>query len=90
MARINLIHEPASNGRITMIRDLNRYSHANPNMLADDERSIARDIGIDEHDEFMRAQLHAWFDGFARNLREPPADARFPSDAPPGADDLAA
>jgi hypothetical protein len=83
MARINLIHEPASKGRITMIRDLNRYSQANPDMLADDERSIAADIGIDEHDEFMRAQLHDWFDGFARNLREPPADARFPSDASP-------
>jgi hypothetical protein len=66
-----------------MIRDLNRYSQANPDMLADDERSIAADIGIDEHDEFMRAQLHDWFDGFARNLREPPADARFPSDASP-------
>jgi hypothetical protein len=83
MARINLIHEPASKARITMIRDLNRYSQANPDMLADDERSIAADIGIDEHDEFMRAQLHDWFDGFARNLREPPADARFPSDASP-------
>lgn len=83
MARINLIHEPGSKARITMIRDLNRYSQANPDMLADDERSIAVDIGIDEHDEFMRAQLHDWFDGFARNLREPPADARFPSDASP-------
>lgn len=83
MARINLIHEPASNARITMIRDLNRYSQANPDMLADDERSIAEDIGIDKHDEFMRAQLHEWFEGFARNLREPPADARFPSDASP-------
>lgn len=83
MARINLIHEPASNARITMIRDLNRLAQANPDMLADDERSIAADIGIDEHDEFMRAQLHDWFEGFARNLREPPADARFPSDASP-------
>jgi hypothetical protein len=83
MARINLIHEPASNARITMIRDLNRYTQAHPDMLADDERSIAADIGIDEHDEFMRAQLHGWFEGFARNLREPPADARFPSDASP-------
>jgi hypothetical protein len=83
MARINLIHEPASNGRITMIRELNRYTQANPDMLAADERSIATDLGIDENDEFMRAQLHVWFDGFARNLREPPADARFPSDASP-------
>lgn len=83
MARINLIHEPASNARITMIRDLNRYLQANPNMLIDDERSIAADLGIDEHDEFMLTQLHRWFEGFARNLREPPADARFPSDASP-------
>ncbi|GBQ26947.1 helicase [Acetobacter estunensis NRIC 0472] len=83
LARINLIHEPASNGRMTMIRDLNQYLQANPDMLVDDERSIAVDIGIDEHDEFMRAQLQGWFEGFARNLREPPADARFPSDASP-------
>lgn len=83
MARINLIHEPASNGRITMIRDLNRLTQSNPDILSNDERSILRDLGIDEHDEFMRAQLSGWFEAFARNLREPPADARFPSDASP-------
>lgn len=83
MARINLIHEPASNARITMIRDLNRYAQANPDMLLDDEHAIAVDIGIEERDEFMRAQLHGWFEGFGRNLHEPPADAKFPSDASP-------
>lgn len=83
MARINLIHEPSSNARITTIRDLNRYAQANPNMLSDDERAIGADIGMDERDEFMHAQLHSWFEGFGRNLREPPADARFPSDASP-------
>ncbi|UAJ11064.1 helicase C-terminal domain-containing protein [Glacieibacterium megasporae] len=83
MARINMIHEPASNARLTTIRDLNRYAQARTGMLADDEAAIAADIGIDDDDEFMRAQLHDWFAGFARNLREPPADARFPSDACP-------
>ena len=83
LARINLIHEPASGGRITTIRDLNRFAQTHPDALSDDERSIASDIGINDDDEFMRAQLHTWFEGFARNLREPPADARFPSDASP-------
>jgi len=83
LARINMIHEPASGGRITTIRDLNRFAQTHPDVLSDDERSIASDIGINDDDELMRAQIHTWFEGFARNLREPPADARFPSDASP-------
>ncbi|MNY51597.1 hypothetical protein D3C86_1872020 [compost metagenome] len=36
-----------------------------------------------DDDEFMRDQLHRWFQQFARSLREPPPDSRFLSDLSP-------
>lgn len=83
LARITLIHEPASGGRLTTIRALNDYARRQPNMLADDERAIASDLGVTDDDEFMRDQLHRWFQQFARSLREPPPDSRFLSDLSP-------
>lgn len=83
LARITLIHEPMSGGRLTTIRALNDYARRNPTMLADDERAIASDLGVTDDDEFMREQLRRWFEQFARNLREPPADSKFLSDLSP-------
>lgn len=83
LARLNLIHEPSYGAPITTIKSLNAFVRANPDSINDDERAIASDLGIAEDDEFMRQQISRWFEQFSRNLREPPSDAKFPSDLCP-------
>lgn len=83
LARINLLHEPSSPTRITTIKSLNDFIRANPDMLRADEQAIAAMLGIGDEDEFMRRQLSSWFEGFARNLKEPPSDSKFLSDLCP-------
>lgn len=83
LARITLVHEPATGDRITTIKRLNDVVRQKPNLLQEDEAAIAAELGISEEDEFMRDQLHQWFEMFGRNMREPPADSRFLSDLSP-------
>ncbi len=83
LARITLVHEPATGDRITTIKALNNVVKQTPDLLQQDEAAIAAGLGLREEDEFMRDQLHRWFEMFERNLREPPADSRFPSDLSP-------
>jgi hypothetical protein len=84
LARVNLVHEPsAPSSRLTTIRTLNAYIRTKPATLEEDEKAIADDIGIGIEDEFLREQLHRWFEGFERNLKQPPSDARFISDLSP-------
>lgn len=83
LARITLVHEPATGDRITTIKALNNVVRQNPDLLQQDEAAIAAELGLTEEDEFMRDQLHRWFEMFKRNLREPPADSKFPSELSP-------
>lgn len=83
LARISMIHEPSSAAPITTIRSLNAFVSANQGVLANDEQSIAEDLGLADEDEFMRKQLSQWFTDFSRNLREPPSDSKFLSDLCP-------
>lgn len=83
LARINLVHEPATGDRITTIKALNNAVRQKPDLLQQDEAAIAAELGLTEDDEFMRDQLHRWFEMFERNMREPPADSRFISDLSP-------
>ncbi|MDF2995119.1 MAG: hypothetical protein K0R27_756 [Xanthobacteraceae bacterium] len=83
LARITLVHEPATGDRITTIKALNNVVRQKPNLLQDDEAAIAAQLGLTEEDEFIRDQLHRWFGMFNRNMREPPADSRFLSDLSP-------
>jgi Lhr-like helicase len=83
LARITLVHEPATGDRITTIKALNNVVRQNPDLLQQDEHAIAAALGLTEVDEFMREQLHTWFTMFERNMREPPADSRFLSDLSP-------
>jgi len=52
-------------------------------MLDEDFQAIAGALRIRPEDELVYEQLEAWFEGFKRNLSEPPADARFLSDLSP-------
>lgn len=83
LARITLVHEPATGDRITTIKALNNVVRQKPDLLQQDEAAIAAELGLTEEDEFMRDQLHRWFGMFERNLREPPADSKFPSQLSP-------
>jgi len=77
LARITMIHEPASSAAITTIRSLNAFISDHPETLSEDEQSIAENLGLTDEDEFMRTQLQQWFSDFSRNLHEPPSDAKF-------------
>ncbi|VBU35395.1 helicase-like protein [Burkholderia pseudomallei] len=83
LARITMVHEPESPSAITTIRTLNRFVRDNPQVLSDDEMAIASILGLSPEDEFMREQLARWFEGFSRNLNEPPSDSKFVSDLCP-------
>ncbi|MCS0495586.1 helicase-related protein [Ancylobacter sp. MQZ15Z-1] len=83
LARITLVHEPATGDRITTIKALNNVVRQRPDLLQQDEAAIAAELGLTEDDEFICDQLHRWFEMFERNMREPPADSRFPSDLSP-------
>lgn len=83
LARIVMIHEPASSTAITTIKAMNALDRSNPGILKEDEQAIANCLGLTEEDEFMRTQLARWFEGFSRNLHEPPSDVRFLSDLSP-------
>lgn len=83
LARITLVHEPATGDRITTIKALNNVVRKTPDLLQQDETAIAEYLGLTDQDEFMRDQLHRWFAMFERNLREPPADSKFPSELSP-------
>ncbi|UKD17922.1 hypothetical protein L3V59_43570 (plasmid) [Burkholderia aenigmatica] len=83
LARITMVHEPESPTAITTIRTLNRYVRDNPQVLSGDEMAIASVLGLSSEDEFMREQLARWFEGFSRNLNEPPSDSKFVSDLCP-------
>lgn len=83
LARITLVHEPATGDRITTIKALNSVVRQKPDLLQEDEAAISAELGLTEEDEFMRDQLHRWFEMFERNMRQPPADSRFLSDLSP-------
>jgi hypothetical protein len=83
LARMLLIHEPAGRQRLVTIRDLNAYVSTHPELLERDREAIQKSLGIEADDEFIITQLKNWFDGFARNLREPSSDAKFITDLSP-------
>jgi len=82
LARMFLIHEPTANASLVTPRLLNAYLRANPDLLKIDRSAILESLAIGD-DPFLQKQLEIWFEGFARNLREPPADSRFLSDLSP-------
>ncbi|AXF00091.1 C-terminal helicase domain-containing protein [Paraburkholderia hospita] len=88
LARVTMIHEPQSPVALTTIRALNRFVRENPQTLSDDEMAIVSALGLSPEDEFMREQLARWFEGFSRNLNEPPSDAKFVSHLSPTGDPM--
>jgi hypothetical protein len=83
LARMVMLHEPASGVRLVTPRDLNSYVKSNPQALERDRLAIQEALGITPDDDFIVSQLHTWFQGFDRNLRQPPGDAKFLADLSP-------
>lgn len=83
MARILMIHEPASGTALSTIKALRNYFRAN-NITADKETDeIISALSLtDELDEGLRNDLKVWMSRFFRNL-DNPGDAAFPSDLCP-------
>jgi hypothetical protein len=82
-SRILLLHEPDAPTSLVTPKQLNTYLRDHPDLLDRDREAILQDLGIGSEDPFLQDQLRVWFDAFARNLREPPADARFLSHLSP-------
>jgi hypothetical protein len=81
MARLLLLHEPRAGYALTLITSLKKYLTSNPGALDDDQASILDTIAPGALDVGLRTDIGVWFDSFKRNLRSPPANAKFPSDA---------
>jgi hypothetical protein len=88
LARLLLLHEPQAGYPLTLITALRKYLTANPGSLDDDRDSILDSIAPESLDVGLRSDITAWFESFQRNLRSPPANARFPSDASPSGDPM--
>lgn len=83
LARMLMLHEPASGQRLVTPRDLNAFMKANPEILDRDRAAIQEALGISADDDFIVSQLQIWFQGFGRNLRQPQAEAKFLADLSP-------
>lgn len=84
LARIYMIHEPASGGALTTIQKLKEFITKTGLQLDEDMASIAETLGLDgDLDEPLKRDLRAWFEEFGRNIDTPPSDARFLSDLSP-------
>lgn len=88
LARLTLIHEPSADAPLTTIKSLNTFIRNNPQTLVEDESTISANLGLEAEDEFMKAQLRAWFVTFTRNLGAPPSDSTFPSQLSPTGDPM--
>lgn len=88
MARVQLIHEPEAHASLALLRAFNKFVKSKPNILEEDRRAIARDLGFSSSDELLVEELSQWFAGFARNLDEPPADTQFLSQISPTGDPM--
>lgn len=88
LSRMVQVHEPASKARLSTIGDLGKLVRANADLLSDDRIAVGRSLGLGPDDEFMNDQLDIWFEGFARNLRQPRADATFLSHLSPTGDPM--
>lgn len=82
-SRLLLVHEPAATTSLVTPRQLNAHLRDNPTLLQEDCDTLLEGLGIGPEDTTLIEQMKVWFSGFARNLKEPPADARFLSDISP-------
>lgn len=83
MARVTLVHEPAQRKSLAMIRSFNEIVKQNQRIFEEDLAYVVGAIGAEGEDELILEQLNSWFDGFRRNLKAPPGDARFVSELSP-------
>lgn len=83
MARIQMVHEPASGKALSMVKSLRDYFRSN-NITAEAEAlEIISALSLtDQLDESLRNDLRFWMERFFRNL-ENPGDARFPNELCP-------
>jgi hypothetical protein len=83
MARILMVHEPASGKALSMVKSLRDYFRSN-NITAEAEAlEIISALSLtDQLDEGLRNDLRFWMERFFRNL-ENPGDARFPNELCP-------
>ncbi|MBS0641126.1 MAG: DNA helicase, partial [Proteobacteria bacterium] len=83
LARLLLVHEPRAGYPLTLITTLKKYLTANPDSLEVDRDSILDTLASESLDVGLRNDITVWFENFRRNLRSPPANAKFPTDASP-------
>lgn len=88
LARLLMLHEPRAGHALTLITSIRRYITANPDALDDERNAIMDSIAGGAMDSGMRKDIETWFERFERNLRSPPPNAMFPSQASPSGDPM--
>ncbi len=88
LARFLMLHEPHAGRALTLITAMKKYITSHPETLQEDCDATLASIASDVMDAGLRKDIEAWFEDFGRNLRSPPANARFPSDASPTGDPM--
>ncbi len=89
LARILILHEPSAPHALTTVSRLRDYLRSGGIVGTSEAAALERLLGFTEdRDAALRADIYDWFDQFQRNLSDPPAGARFPSDASPSGDPM--
>ena len=83
LARFLLLHEPDAGYALTLITSIRKYLTTRPDLLDADRDAIIASVASEPLDAGMRNDIVSWFEGFRRNLKSPPANALFPSQASP-------
>ena len=83
LARMLLLHEPEAGYALTLITAIRKYLTRKPELLNADRDAIIASVASEPLDAGLRSDIVRWFEEFGRNLRSPPANAKFPSDASP-------
>jgi hypothetical protein len=84
LARINMIMEPNAGGSLTTVQRLRDYLKRASIDLSSEAKAVNAALGFTQaQDDTLRTDIDAWFAAFEANLRDPGANARWPSDLSP-------
>lgn len=84
LARILMLHEPTAPASLTTVARLREFVRSGAVDLHHDALAIADMLClVDARDSGLRADLDEWYALFIRNIGDPPAGAKFPSDLSP-------
>jgi hypothetical protein len=84
LARILMVHEPKASAPLSTVARIREYVKGGHLPIDAEVAALINYLGfVGAFDESLRADIERWFERFARNLADPPTDARFANDLSP-------